>query len=268
MPSYKNEHKMMRRHIGFGIFLTTITLYTAFTQAGPSSSGTLSCGLGLPPGAPGYAEAKAQQALEAQKNGYLKVCDANLDRFRIAFRPLASTIASLAFQPVDLSGTRFAHFVGMGGRTESDNREHSRLYRGFRTPEGHTVTLLEHDMSVDGSSTSRDPKDEPERINGLPARLGVFQTPAGNAISHLSWVERRRAYELWIDANVVGTPLRERLFALAASLPPSVPACPNERPPKPTRMEADGFPAHEPMPLTLTQAEMDAMSDESKRPCK
>ena len=258
----------MRHHIAFGIIATAITLYTGFASAEPASGGTLSCGLGLPPGAPRFAAAEAQQALEVKKNGYLKVCDANLERYRITFRPLASAIANLAFRPVDLSRTPFVHFAGLGGLTEVDNKERSRLYRGFRTPEGHTVTLFEHDMSVDGSSIWRDPGDEPERINGLPARLAVFQASAGKAISHLSWVERRRAYELWIDANVAGTPLRERLLALAASLPLSVPACPRELPPKPMRLGANGFPAHEPMPLTLTEVEVDAMFDKSKRPCK
>jgi hypothetical protein len=147
----------------------------------------------------------AKEALEAQKNGYFKVCDANLERYQIAFRPLASTVAGLAFQPVDLSATEFAHFVSLGGYIESDDKEGARLYRGFRTTDGHTVTLSEHDMSVDGTTTWRDPKNAPERVNGLPARLSVLQTSAGKAVSHLSWVERRRDYELWIDANVTGT---------------------------------------------------------------
>jgi hypothetical protein len=258
----------MKRWIGLGIVVIAFTVYAAVTYAGPALGGTLSCGLGLPPGAPGYAEAQAQASAEAKRNGYLRVCDANLNRFHIAFRPSSATMASLAFQPVDLSGTQFAHFESLGAMVEPDNAVRSRLYRGFRMPNGHTVTLFEQDMSVDGTNTWRAPEEEPERINGLPARLGVFQAPSGNAISHLSWVERRRAYELWIDANVAGTPLRDQLFALAASLPPSVPACPNEVPPKPARMGVDGFPVHEPMPMTLTQAEMDAMFDKAKRPCK
>lgn len=151
---------------------------------------------------------------------------------------------------------------------EPDNATRSRLYRGFRMPSGHTVTLFEHDMSVDGTNTWRDPKEEPEGINSSPARLGVFQAPTGNAISHLSWVVRRRAYELWIDANVAGSPLRDQLFALAKSLPPSVPTCPNEIPPKPVRIAKNGFPVAEPASVTLTQAEMDSMFDQAKRPCK
>ena len=258
----------MRFLLAFSILVTTTALHTGVVQAGPSSNAAPSCGLGLPPGAPGYAEAMAKEALEAQKNGYFKVCDANLERYQIAFRPLASTAAGLAFQPVDLSATEFAHFVSLGGYIESDDKEGARLYRGFRTTDGHTVTLSEHDMSVDGTTTWRDPKNEPERVNGLPARLSVLQTSAGKAVSHLSWVERRRDYEFWIDANVAGTPLRERLFALAASLPPSVPGCPRERPPKPMRIGENGSPVHDPMPLTMTRAEMDLMFDSSQRPCK
>jgi hypothetical protein len=264
----KISRKAMRPYIGLGILVTTIALCAAFTRAGPSLGGVLSCGLGLAPGALGYAETQAQQALEAQTNGYLRVCDANLDRYRIAFSPLTKAMANLAFQPVDLSSTQFTHFVSLGGASESVSGVPSRLYRGFLTPEGHTVTLFEHDLSADGSVTSRNPKDEPERIHGLPARLSVFQTPAGKAVSNLSWLEQRRWYELWIDANVVGTPLREQLFALAASLPLSVPACPNERMPEPIQMGANGFPIVKPMPKTMTQAEMEALLDETKRPCK
>jgi hypothetical protein len=259
--------KTMNRHIGWALVAIAVALPVAFSHARPAPGG-VSCGLGLPPGAPGFAEAQAQLALEAKTNGYLKVCEANLERYRIVFRPSAPIMADLSFQPVNLSGTQFAHFKSLGAMIEPDNTSHTRLYRGFLMPDGHTVTLFEQDMSVDGTSTWRAPEDEPERINGMPARLSVFQAPSGNAISHLSWVERRRAYELWIDANVVDTPLRKQLFALAASLPPSVPACPNEVPPKSARMGADGFPAAEPIPMTLTQAEIDAISDRSKRPCK
>jgi hypothetical protein len=260
--------RKLKRCTSFGIIVIAATLNIALVHASPAASDTLSCGLGLPPGAPGYAEAQARLALEAKKKGYLTVCDANLDRYRIAFRPLDPIMKNLAFQPVDLSRTQFAHLESVGAMIEPDNTARSRLYRGFRTPDGHIVTLFEQDMSVDGTSTWRDPQDEPERINGLPARLSVFQTPSGHAISHLSWVERRRAYELWINASAVDTTLRKQLFALATSLPASVPACPKELPPKPVQMGPDGFPAHEPMPMTISQAEMRAMFDGSKRPCK
>ncbi len=150
---------------------------------------------------------------------------------------------------------------------ERSNGRHTGLYRGFRTTDGHKVTLFEQDMSVDGVSTWRDPKDEPERINGLPARLDVLQTPAGKAISLLSWVEGRRDYQLWIDASVVNTPLRAQLFALAASLPASVPACPGEVPPKPVRIGPDGFPEHEEVPLTLPAGDDGAMLATNRRAC-
>jgi len=260
--------KTTGRKVGLGMLLAGTALCAAFTWAGPSIDNTLSCGLGLPPGSPGYAEAEAQKELEAQTKGYLSVCDANLDRYRIAFAPLAEATTHLAFQPVDLSGTQFSHFVSLGGKSESESNVLSRLYRGFRTPDGHIVTLFEHDMSADGSISTRNPQDEPERIHGLPARLMVFQTPAGKAISHLSWLEQRRWYELWIDANVVATPLREQLFSLASSLPASLPACPNERPPELFQMGPDGFPLVEPPPRTINEADMAALLHPAKRPCK
>jgi len=257
----------MNRHVVWAIVAIAVALPAALPHARPAPS-DVTCGLGLPPGAPGFGEAQAQLALEAKTNGYVKVCEANLERYRVMFQPSAPIMANLPFQPVNLSRTQFAHFKSLGAMVEPDNTAHTRLYRGFLMPDGHTVTLFEQDMSVDGKSIWRAPEDEPERINGIPARLSVFQAPSGNAISHLSWVERRRAYELWIDASVVDSPLRKQLFALAASLPLSVPACPNEVPPKPARMGTNGFLADEPMPMTLTQSEIDGMFDKSKRPCK
>lgn len=130
-----------------------------------------------------------------------------------------------------MTHTPFAQLESAGARAEYKGDVPAALYRGFRLPDGHTLILYEHDMSADGGSTWRDPKDEPERINGMAVRLAVMEDPSGSAISHLSWVEGRRDYQLWIDANAAGKPLRNQLFALAASLPRSVPACPNEPPP-------------------------------------
>lgn len=203
-----------------------------------------------------------------QKDGVERVCAIDLDRYDIGFQSLARATRKLAFPPVDLTHTPFAQFESLGGRAEYVNDIPSRLYRGFRMPDGHQVTLFEHDMSADGSRSWRDPKDEPERINGLPARLVIMETSSGKAVSVLSWFEGRRGYQLWVDANVVRVPLRDRLFALAVSLPRAVPACPNEPPRPPLRFDADGNPVEEPMPQVLTQAQMDAMLERSKRPCK
>lgn len=248
--------------------IMTFAMHIGLSHAASPADVPLSCGLGLPPGAAGFAEEQARQKREVEQTGYLTVCDANLQRYRIAFQPSASIRASLPFEPVNLSNTPFNDFTFLGAMVEPDNQTRSRLYRGFRMRDGHEVVLFEQDMSVDGTAIGRNPEDEPERINGLPARLSVFQAPSGKAISHLSWVEKRRAYELWIDANVAQTPLRQTLFSLAESLPRSIPACPNEIPPKPVRLGKDSFPIVEPMPMTLTAAEMNGRFDSSKRPCK
>jgi len=211
---------------------------------------------------------RSRHAAGTRTDGVAHVCAIDLDRYDISFRSLAKATRKLAFTPVDLTHTPFAQFESLGGRAEDVTDVPSRLYRGFRMPDGHEVTLFEHDMSADGSRSWRDPKDEPERINGLPARLVVLEDPAGKAVSVLSWFEGRRMYELWVDANVVRVPLRDRLFALAASLPRAVPACPNKPARPPLRFDADGRPVDEPMPMVLTQAQVDAMGDRSKRPCK
>lgn len=211
---------------------------------------------------------RSRHEVGTRKDGVERVCAIDLDRYDIGFQSLARATRKLAFTPVDLTHTPFAQFESLGGRAESVVDVPSRLYRGFRMPDGHRVTLLEHDMSADGSRGWRHPKDEPERINSLPARLVVKEAPSGKAVSLLSWFEGRRMYELWVDANVVRVPLRERLFALAASLPRAVPACPNEPPPPPMRFDANGYPVEEPPPQVLTQAQVDAIGDRSKRPCK
>lgn len=245
----------LRRWLGAALGLAVIV---ACVMVGRTGYRIYQCQVGPPPGTPE----------ETLRNGFKRMCEGDLARFDISFKSLASATRDLAFTPVDLTHTPFARLESLGARSEAINDVRSRLYRGFRMPDGHVLTLSEQDMSADGSRTWRRPEDEPERINGLPARLGVFEDEAGTAISHLSWVEGRRAYELWIDANVVRVPLRDQLFTLAASLPRSVPACPNEPPPKPSGFDAEGRPIKEPMPTSLTEAEMDAMFDRSKRPCR
>ena len=207
--------------------------------------------------------------MQMRRDGFERVCEGDLARFDLSLGAIEGAVEKLAFGPVDLTRTPFSTFDTLGGRAETVNGIRSRLYRGFRTAEGQRVILFEHDMSADGTRSWRDPADEPERINGLPARLIVLEDTAGDAVSHLSWNEGRRAYELWIHANVVRTGSRARLFELAAPLPRSVPGCPNEVPPKPLRMGADGFPADDdPMPNSMTQAEMNARMSGAARPCR
>jgi hypothetical protein len=187
--------------------------------AGPAKEEA--CGLGPPPGAPDFAANKAREAAEAQRKGYLRVCDANLARYDIvsSLQPLDRAMRGLAFAPVELAATPFAKLASLGGMTEAVSGVKSRLYRRFRLSEGRTVTLFEHDMKADGSKMFRDPKDESERINGVPARLMVMQAGSGKAVSVLSWQQGGRYYEIWIDANVTLQQLRPQLFAMAASLP-------------------------------------------------
>ncbi len=225
-----------------------------------------SCGLGLPPDAPGFARQQEQRVAEEKKNGFRRVCETDLERYSVHFQPMADARIGLAFEPVDLSRSRFARLESVGASPEAVGGTVSRFYRGFRTPEGQVLTLFEHDMSADSTSIGRDPKDEPERINGLPARLIVLQATSGKAVSVLSWLQGRRYLELWLEANAARDPLRRRLFELAASLPPSVPACPNEPPPKRVVLGADGFPEDDPAPRVLTIEQVETFN--KPRPCK
>jgi hypothetical protein len=204
---------------------------------------------------------------EARRNGFRSVCEIELSRYDMSFDSLTIVLGRLAFTPVDLSRTPFSEMENLGGKAETISDIPSRLYRGFQMPDGHRLTLSEDDMSATGAIMYRRPADEPERINGLPARLDVVEAAPGRAVSALSWVEGRRSYQLWLDANAASGPLRNQMFALAASLPKSVPSCPNEKLPTPIRMGANGWPVLEP-PEAMTQADMDALFKKKPRSCK
>jgi hypothetical protein len=252
------------RRVFAGIAAVTVFGYAILSSAGPVLDE--SCGLGVPPGSPDFAEFEARQAAQAERNGFLQVCESNLARYEIAagLKPLGQVMAGLAFGPVELAGTPFAKLTSLGGMAESVTNVKSRLYRSFRLSNGRTVTLFEQDMSADGSQSYRNPKDEPERINGLPARLVVMQASSGKAVSNLSWKEGRRSYELWMDANVTLEHLRPQLFALAASLPASVPARLHEPELSPFVLGPDGFP-HDSFPATLSDEVVRGIVKEKKR---
>ena len=249
--------------LGFGV-LVLLACAALVRSGGLLDDGCGLSGLWDPESA---AAADARRDAAERRDGFRRVCRGTIDRFDISFKSLERGTGGLAFAPLDLSRTPFARFEALGARAEDIGEVRSRLYRGFRMPDGHVLTLLEHDMSADGVTSWRNPKDEPERIKGMPARFMAMEDTAGRAVSHLSWTEGRRYLELWIDANVVRTPLRDQLFALAASLPPSVPACPKEVLPKPMRFGPDGEPLREPLPAIMTDADF-ARLDPRNRPCK
>ena len=204
---------------------------------------------------------------QARKNGFRAVCTFELARYDMSFSSHATVLGKLALTPVDLSRTPFSKMASLGGKVETISDIPSRLYRGFQMPDGHRLTLFEDDMSATGAMMYRRPADEPDRVNGLPARLDVMQAEPGRAVSALSWVEGRRSYQLWLDANSASGPLRAQLFALAASLPASVSACPNEKLPAPIHMGTNGWPILA-APEAMTQADMNALIEKRPRPCQ
>lgn len=245
------------------VCLGTFTCPHASEQANAQD---VRCGLGPPPNAYNFVAWNARRQQQMRERGYELVCDADLARYDIPWkmRPLGGT--RLAFEPVDLARTPFAMLEDDGNQVETIGDKRSRLYRRFGLSDGHIVVLSEHDMSADHSHSWRDPKDEPERVGTLPARLIVLQTPSGKAVSSLTWIEGRRDYELWVDANAgLDSAMRARMFALAASLPPSKPTCPNEAPYKVEPLGSDGFPQDKPTPQVLTEADIEAIRHP---PCK
>lgn len=210
-----------------------------------------SCGLGPPPTSPDYAAHQAHVAETLARLGYVAVCGGDLDRYEISARlqPLTVALQGLPFRPVELAGTPLAGLASLGGMTEDVGHTRSRLYRRFRMSDGHVLTLFEHDMSADGVTMWRDPKDEPDRVGASPARLMVMQAPNGKAVSSLSWVEGRRYFEIWLDANVALERRRGEIFALAESLPKSIPSRMHEPDPAPALgLGPDGIPLLPPIP--------------------
>jgi hypothetical protein len=190
-----------------------------------SNAGTAADGPRKPAPATVDAHAQACAAEQVVRDGYRRVCDADLAHFDVTagLKPLPLVLTGLDFKPVDLADTPLNNLTSLGAMAETVGTMQSRLYRSFRMPDGHAVTLVEHDMSADGSGAGSDGQDAPERINDMPARLEVLQ--AGNkAMSILSWQEGRRDYQLRIDANAARGDVRQQLFALAVALPKSVPA--------------------------------------------
>lgn len=156
---------------------------------------------------------------------YQRVCHADLAHFDVStqLKPLPLALASLDFTPANLADTPMAAFTSLGGMAEAVDSTRTRLYRSFRMPDGHMLTLFEHDLSGADALGANVPHDATERINGMPARLDVLQGDAGKAVSVLSWRDGRRDYRMWIDANVALDNSREQLLALAATLPRTTP---------------------------------------------
>ena len=189
---------------------------------------TLFCGLGPPPGSPGFAQHEQAQDQQRRTLGYVLVCDENLRRFDYASmaKPLKEAAGRLAFTPVPLDSTPFKDFVALGGMPDMfmGAAGPAALHRTFRTPQGHIVDLFEWDMSVAGGQITARADLQTEQVNGTPAQIIVLQAPSGKAVSILSWIEGRRRYELSISANVKTSRLSPTLVQLASSIPKSVPA--------------------------------------------
>lgn len=241
-------------------------LFITHLQAN-SDEPTEDCDRGPRPGTSDFFQKIRESDEELRRNGFLRACERNLARYALDFRRINLSPASLDFTPVDIRNTPFADLTSQGSMIEDVNQVRSRLYRGFHSPEAGNVTLLEWDMSADGSSIGPPVGGQDEHIHGFPARLTVLEAPSRKAVSLLFWTEGRRYNELWVDSNVHRTAKKDWLLALAASLPPSVPACPNEIVPEPFQLDATGTPLLAPTPATMTEEEWNKRFP-SPRPCK
>lgn len=219
------------RDTALAFMLSGAALLPVHAGAGPvTSPDDPACTRPLPPDSPDYAANEARQLAQTARDGYLVICGLNLSRYDLSstMRPLPEAMAHLAFTPVALANTPFAGLTVLGAEDEQVSNVISRLYRIFQSADGHTITLFEHDMSADGARIVHAPAHDAANVNGLPALLTIVRTGTA-AVSLLNWTEGRRYYEIWTDGDVAREGRTRQLFALASSLPKSVPAHTNEQ---------------------------------------
>lgn len=153
-------------------------------------------------------------------DGMRLVCRADMKRFHLEDEvvPIDQISEKPDFEPVKLDDTRFTELIFIGGKTENVLGKTSILYRVFRKNDGRAITLVEHEMSVDGVSVGKGGAIENSLLNGKPVRLTVLHSYNGDAISFVDWIDGTRYFQLWIDENVIENKTKKYFFSLAESL--------------------------------------------------
>lgn len=189
------------------------------------------CGPGPSPASPDFAAHLDERMRLRAELGYEPVCEqllATMSPPPLPGDPLEAVAHRLAFQPIPLGESDFTRYRLLRAAPDfaGGPRGASALRRYFTGPSGETIELFEFDTSLGGRVFALDPSPPSERVKGFDARLTIFQTKTGKAVSVLSWEENRRYIELRVNRNIRKEGYAE-LVRIAESMPAPVPAQPD-----------------------------------------
>lgn len=134
----------------------------------------------------------------------------------------------LGFQPMALEDSMFTRYRLVGATPDfaGGSRGASALRRRFAGQHDEAIELFEFDTSLGGGVFAYEASPPTESVNGQVARLTVYKSKTGKAVSVLTWENNRRHIELRVNRNVMSEG-RAELIRLAESLPAPVPAQPD-----------------------------------------
>lgn len=179
------------------------------------------CGMGPPPGSPDFDGWNAKIEQQRQELGYLLVCDEQLERYRYEAQVASdkAVIPKLSFTPRALDGSGFSKLEFLGSIADGFGDRGASMYRRvFRGAEGEVLTLQE--FSQNGGERVRWwRKDGILKVAGIDAQLTVLQVTPVNGVSMLAWQDGPVYYEVTVNRGADNERSKQRLIALAESLP-------------------------------------------------
>lgn len=178
------------------------------------------CGIGQPPGSPGFDDWNKKVEQQRRDLGYLLVCDSNFEQYRFEDQIAEdNTVRRLAFAPRDLDGSAFGKMQFLGSLADGFGDRGAAMYRRvFKGPDGEVITLLEFSLRNDAGVT-RMRNDGLLRIRDAEAQLTIVQATSGKGITLLAWQEDATYIEVTIDRGADDGRSKEHLIRLAESLP-------------------------------------------------
>lgn len=211
--------------------LIALLALAAIARAASGAEIVERCGRGPSPASPDFAAYVEENKRVREELGYEPVCDellAAMSPSRFAHEPLPAARHKLGFQPIPLDGSLFARYRPLGATPDFAGGPlgASALRRYFAGERDEAIELFEFDTSLGGGVFTLDTSPQAETIKGHAARIAIFQSKTGRAVSVLSWEENRRYIEIRVNRNIRQHGYAD-LIRLAQSLPAPVPAQPN-----------------------------------------
>ncbi len=182
---------------------------------------------------PSFVEEFNRLERQRAQFGFIFICEPIVGSFFMARRVKSwhSVLPELGFIPVNLDGTPFASFELMGGVLNAtlpsliSLKKTDHVARVFRRPDGLTLFLEEHDLSITGGGVTMVYREPDVMINSAPGFWTIGQAKSGNAYSELWWQGETREFKLVANANLRRLDGGEAYFLdLARSLPAGIPS--------------------------------------------